>query len=134
MKLDLQSWKKVKTPNGENISPKGRLRLRVTPPSPLYVQNIDAETGEVLQVLVGHAAEFDIRTDVEITFRFNGAEDAYVFDPFKEVFAFDDDAEVFTNIDKMPLASEHLDAVQSALRLFKLETAHQTRLLRAERL
>lgn len=134
MKLDLKSWLKVEKPHVWNIAPKGRLQLRLSQPAPLYVQGIDPETGEVLEVLAGFGATFDLRTDIqELSFKTQKDIDVYVYDPKREVLVFDDTVEVFTNVDKMPLESEHVIAVQAAMRQMQLQQAMFMREMKIER-
>lgn len=134
MKLDIKSWLKVDKPHAWNIAPKGRLQLRLSQPAPLYVQGFDPETGEILEVLAGFGVTFDLRSDIQgLSFRTAKDIDVFVYDPKREVFAFDDTVEVFTNVDKMPLESEHVNAVQAAMRQMQLQQAAFMREMKIER-
>lgn len=113
--------------NVEIKAPKGRLQLRLSAPSPVYVTAFGCEA------LAGFAAVFDLDVSSEVTFRIDAADGvrAYRFQP--ECTTAKPEGPVFTNIDREPQESHAVAEVTKALRMFKIEQRSALRELRAER-
>lgn len=128
MKLDISNWVKLEESNAWHTAPQGRLRLRFAKPVAVICETACPHTGEVSEAIIGYGAETDATYSPDLIVRFKAAEKVlgYVHDPAKEVIDLLDVERVFTNVDKMPLESEHVLEVKKALRLMKYQIAHET--------
>lgn len=113
MKFDPYSWKEVK-PNEEIKIRKGRLQLRCSAPSPLFVSI------EGVQALAGYGTSFDVQIAEAATVNLANAEArVFMYDPESTAVRYE--GEVYTNIDRMPHESGMLAEVTRARRMFQLE-------------
>lgn len=113
-RFDPYVWSEAKT-NVENESPKGRLWLRLSAPSALYV------AAQGYEALAGYASEFDLEISEAVTFRIEAAKGvrAFRFDPVATSLVADEAS--FTNIDRMPHESGMLAEVTRARRQLEIE-------------
>jgi hypothetical protein len=125
MKFNPLNWNEV-TRNEEFQVPKGRLLLRLSAPCPLYAQAYGVEA------LVGVQTDFQVELAEEMTCHFVAPDGVrgFVYVPERSVCA--PDAEVFTNIDRMPNESGSVAAVTQALRQIRLAERESLGRLRQE--
>ena len=124
MKFDPFNWQEVKA-NEEVPFAKGRLRLRLSAPAPVFIEC------EGVESLLGFAAEFEAHLPSEGTFTVEGP--VRVFAESASVTSVAVEGEVFTNIDRMPGESGSLLEVTRARRLFEMERRAMLAEIRAAR-
>ena len=124
MKFDPLAWEEV-SPN-EEINVKGRLQLRCSAPSPLYIES------EGLEALAGVATEFQITDLPEVIVRVDAAPGVRIFLYRGYSSSVRDEGEVFTNIDRMVHESGAMQEVTRARRLFEIERRAALAEMRAE--
>ena len=124
MKFDPMAWQEV-SPN-EEISVKGRLQLRCSAPSPLYIQS------EGIEALAGVATEFHISDLPEVIARVDAAPGVRIFVHRGYSSSVRAEGEVFTNIDRMVHESGAMQEVTRARRLFEIERRAALAEMRAE--
>lgn len=107
-------WTEEKT-NVQVESPKGRLWLRLSAPSALYV------SAEGYEALAGYASEFDLEISEAVKFRIEAAKGVRAFRFSPVVTSVSADAESFTNIDRMPHESGIIAEVTRARRQLEME-------------
>lgn len=125
MKFDPFNWQEEKA-NAKIKVGKGRVRLHVSAPAPVYFE------AEGVEALVGVGTAFDF-TVSEPGFVTVAAEGVRVFRLGEPMTAFEAEGEVFTNIDRQPMESGMLADVLRAKRAFELERRAFMRELRDAR-
>lgn len=124
-KFDVFSWEEVQTNEKIQVA-KGRLRLRLSQPAPVYIE------AEGFEVLAGFASDFDLEISEAVSFRVEAPEcvRAFRYSPFPtSVVA---EGEVFTNIDRMPHESGMLAEVTRARRMLEMEKRQMLAEIRRE--
>ena len=124
MKFDPMAWQEV-SPN-EEINVKGRLQLRCSAPSPLYIES------EGVEALAGVATEFQIADLPEVIARVDAAPGVRIFVHRGYSSSVRAEGEVFTNIDRMVHESGAMQEVTRARRLFEIERRAALAEMRAE--
>ena len=124
MKFDAMAWQEV-SPN-EEIHIKGRLQLRCSAPSPLYIES------EGVEALAGVATDFQIADLPEVIARVDAAPGVRIFVHRGYSASVRAEGEVFTNIDRMVHESGAMQEVTRARRLFEIERRAALAEMRAE--
>lgn len=125
MKFDPFNWQEEQA-NAKIKVRKGRVRLHVSAPAPVYFE------AEGVEALVGVGTAFDF-TVSEPGFVTVAAEGVRVFRLGDPLTAFEAEGEVFTNIDRQPMESGMLADVLRAKRMFEIERREVLRELREAR-
>lgn len=124
-KFDVFTWEEVQI-NEKTEARKGRLRLRISQPVPVYIE------AQGFEVLAGYASDFDLEISEAVTFRVEAPEGvrAFRYAPFPTSTVAD--GEVFTNIDRMPHESGMLAEVTRARRMLEIEKRQMLAEIRRE--
>lgn len=125
MKHNLFNWLEVKA-NEQIEVPKGRLRVRLSHPAPVYVSAQGVET------LAGYGTEIVADLSEAVTVWADAPKGARIFVERPPVTSYQPDGEVFTNIDRMPDESGSMAEVLRARRLLEMERRKMVNEIRAE--
>lgn len=126
MKFDPFNWQEVKH---EVEIQSGRVQVSCSAPSALYAEAQGVET------LVGFGTAWDLDLSAPVTLRLDGPPTARLFVALQYLVVDQPDAEMFTNIDQMPLESGSVLEVTRALRMMEInkrQTMAEMRELHAE--
>lgn len=125
MRFDPFSWEElqVSTPYDEK---RGRLKLRVSAPSALYVQALGVET------LFGYGADFDVTCAHPFSFKVEGPKGARAFAYSPADNHYTSTAEVYTNGDRLPMESGTMAEVRREIRLHRLHQMQERNELRMQ--
>lgn len=125
MKYDPYAWDEVK-PNEEIRFPKGRLRLQLSAPAPLYI------TAQGVEGLASYGSTHDVEVSEEVTYRIEGVKSLRAFQRRSYGTSVEAEGEVYTNVDRMPYESGAVAEVTRARRQLEIERRAMLKEIRAE--